>query len=298
MRKKLLVLTALAVSIITYADAQSAATFEDFNIPSGNFWKGNFAIGDTLIKSGSYQFTNYSAVSWNFKYGSEFGVSKSTETSCGWAYTGDEFNNVTGKGANGSSQFAVGYVDDSYNRCRAYVSDTINGEYITGCYITNNSYVREAALGNDAYGGKFVAGDWLKLTATATLTDNTTKDKSILLIDFTSDSEAERTYLKDWTWFDFSSFGHKVKYVTFTITGSADHVGAYGLNTPKYFCMDDFGTATPAGINETSDANKSVSDIRYFTIDGKKLSNCQRGANIVVTRYSDGSMSTKKILLK
>lgn len=306
MKRILLTFAAVAACLTTTMKAATTnvATFEDFtNFPSGqNYWKGDFK-GDTLIKSGSYLFTNYSANldygTYKWPYGSEFGISKSTDTSCGWAYAGDEFNSASGSGAKGSKQFAVAYVDNNYNKCRAYMSDSVKGTSITGCYINNTSYVVDAAKGNNQYEGKFVAGDWFMLTATATKADGNTVKDSLYLIDFRSDKDSEHTYLTDWTWFDFSNMGNDVRYITFTLSGS--HIGKYGLNTPTYFAMDNFGdtpATTPIDDTTVPTINKAVKSINYYTIDGSQNSTLQKGLNIVVTQYTDDTTSSKKVMVK
>lgn len=295
-------MTAIAASLFTAnnVSADNVATFEDFNIPTGNYWKGNFVAADTLIKSGDYLFTNHSEMMYGgtWAYGSEFGISKQTDTSCSWKYSGDEFNSASGSGVNGSAQFAVAYVDNNYNRCRAYMSDTVKGTAITGCYINNTSYVADAAKGNDSYEGAFKTGDWFMLTATALKADGTVKKDSLYLIDFRSSVESEHTYLTNWTWFDFSKFGNDVKNITFTLSGT--HSNAYGLLTPAYFCMDNFGAQTPTDVHSINNAEglKTIVGTSYFTADGKKISKMEEGLNIVVTRYSDGSTSSRKLMLK
>jgi hypothetical protein len=301
MTKKILYLTALAAIFVTSnASAVDVATFEDFYIPSGNYWKGNFNTPDTLIKSGSYLFSNHSEIQnygYEYRYGSNFGVSKSTDTACTWVYGGEEFNSASGSGVNGSQQFAVAYISD-YNKCQAFMSDTVNGTAITGCYINNTSYIVSAARGGNSYEGDFVTGDWLLLTATATNADGTTVKDSLYLIDFRSSIESEHTYLTDWTWFNFSNMGSNVRYITFTMTGS--HTGTYGLNTPSYFCLDDFGASVPTAIEDIpfSQALKTVTGTSYYTIDGKQTTSLQKGINIIVTRFSDGTASSKKVLIK
>ena len=88
MTKKLLYFAALSALFVTSrAAAADVATFEEFNIPSGNYWKGNFNTPDTLIKSGSYLFSNHSEIQnygYEYRYGSELGVSKPTDVTCSW----------------------------------------------------------------------------------------------------------------------------------------------------------------------------------------------------------------------
>lgn len=300
MKKKLLCVALLATCVFTTSNSYAIdiATFEDFTISSGNYWKGNFIKTDTLIKSGSFLFTNHSEITYGWYYGGNFGVSRSKDTSCSWTYSGDEFNCASGAGVHGSNQFSVAYAD-GVHPCRALMSDTINGTAITGCYINNNSYVVETAKGNVNEKYLFKTGDWFALIATATRTDGSTKADSLYLIDFRSSVASEHTYIKDWTWFDFSNMGSNVKYITFSLDGSKKDT--YGLLTPTYFCMDDFGANNPTSIKENtvSPVTKTVDCILYYTIDGKQQSGKpQKGMNILVTRYSDGTTNSKKMMIK
>lgn len=299
MRKLLLKTTALVACLFTIqmASADDVATFEDFNMGSATYWKGNFQTADTLFRSGSYLFSNHSEMMYggSWAYGSEFGVSRQSSTSCSWTYNGDEYNCVSGSGVSGSAQFAVAYADNLYP-CRVYMSDSVAGTSITGCYINNTAYVAEAAKGNDSYEGAFVAGDWFMLTATARKADGTTKKDSLFLIDCRSSIASEHHYISEWTWFDFSDLGNDVKYIDFTVSGT--HTNDYGLLTPTYFCMDDFGAQIPAGMEETktSETAKTVTGTSYYTTSGEQLSEPGSQISIVVTHYSDGTSSSKKVL--
>ena len=86
----------------------------------------------------------------------------------------------------------------------------------------------------DGFAKEFEQGDWFKLTATA---DNG-NTAEFYLADFRSDNPADHYMLTTWEWFDLSSLG-QVKYITFSLTSS--DVSAYGMNTPSYFCLDNFG---------------------------------------------------------
>ena len=50
-------------------------------------------------------------------------------------------------------------------------------------------------------------------------------------------------FIRDWTYVDLSALG-QVSEVQFYMEGSDS--GYYGLNTPKYFCFDNFGAEKPA----------------------------------------------------
>jgi hypothetical protein len=49
--------------------------------------------------------------------------------------------------------------------------------------------------------------------------------------------------LKEWEWLDLTSLG-LVTSLNFALESS--DVGEYGMNTPAYFCIDDFTGALPS----------------------------------------------------
>jgi pectin methylesterase-like acyl-CoA thioesterase len=63
--------------------------------------------------------------------------------------------------------------------------------------------------------------------------------------------------------------------------------------------MGGLGEATQAsvatGISETPKANGQVVSTRWYSADGRQLSAPQRGVNIKVTTYADGSVKTEKV---
>ena len=55
------------------------------------------------------------------------------------------------------------------------------------------------------------------------------------------------------------------------------------------------GTVTPTAVKNVTDAKQVVS-VRYFNVMGMESEKPFEGVNIVVTSYSDGSISTYKVL--
>lgn len=254
--KKFLLSMAVLAAVSTMA--QNVATFEDVNIPSGDYWTGTYSktTPTGTFTSGDYSFEYFNGDSYGYATAAQFAVSKSTNTDASFKYTGDQYSAITGKGVKDSKQYAVIYYDAYNGHCRAYTKDQAKGAAVTGSYITNESYVAKSITKGNAYESAFATGDWLLLTATATKADKSTVTATKYLADFRSSETSQQTYLKDWSWFDFSSFGNDVLYIDFSITGS--HTGNYGLNTPAYFCMDDFGgkaPLTPATFEDVSIAN-------------------------------------------
>ena len=78
--------------------------------------------------------------------------------------------------------------------------------------------------------------------------------------------------------------------------------GDYGMNTPAYFCFDNFGAEgkevlpernvdVTTGVESVAMSQQSV---RRFAIDGRNLNAAQKGINIV--RMNDGTV--RKVIVK
>ena len=69
------------------------------------------------------------------------------------------------------------------------------------------------------------------------------------------------------------------------------------MNTASYFCMDKFQVqdALPTAVNDNL-ATKTVASVEYVNMAGQKSSTAFDGINVMVTRYTDGTTSTTKVV--
>ena len=108
---------------------------------------------------------------------------------------------------------------------------------VPGFYITNSSYAYDSMNNGDGFAKKFDKGDWFKVTITGyDAEDNVTGTRDYYLADLRD--EATAYILNDWRYVDLSKLG-KVAKIQFDLYSSDN--GAYGMNTPGYFCFDNFG---------------------------------------------------------
>ncbi|MBR6128412.1 MAG: DUF4465 domain-containing protein, partial [Bacteroidaceae bacterium] len=108
---------------------------------------------------------------------------------------------------------------------------------VPGFYITNSSYAYDSMTNGDGSAKKFAKGDWFKLTITGyDAEDNETGSKEYYLADLRD--EAKAFIINDWRYVDLSCLGQVAK-LGFALSSSDN--GAYGMNTPAYFCFDNFG---------------------------------------------------------
>ncbi len=124
-------------------------------------------------------------------------------------------------------------------------------------FVTNSTYAALSMENGDAYAKKFGGADgtdpdWFLLTIKGYDKGAYTDSTNFYLADFRSENPADDYILKSWAWVDLQGLG-AVDSLTFELHSS--DVGAYGMNTPAYFCLDNLNDITngipsfPAGSN-------------------------------------------------
>ncbi len=114
------------------------------------------------------------------------------------------------------------------------------GHPVKGFYITNNTYAYNSMRDGDPFARKFHNGDWFKIIARGYYHGVMKPDSAgFYLANFLQPDSNNNYIVRDWEWFSLLPLG-KVDSIVFTLT-STDN-GAFGMNTPAYFCMDDFTT--------------------------------------------------------
>lgn len=242
------------------------ATFDNLHLDKNSFWCGPDTKGQSVqgawavntvgsFVSGSYQFEN----TYTPAYGSWTGFAYSNSESSTFSTLADQYNAATAGGYGGSENFAVAYSGGTIG-----VLNDAEGDSLRGCYITNNAYALNSIVNGDSYSKKFAEGDYLKIVFTGTRADGTTATAEYYLADFRSEKEADRYYLDTWQWADLRQLG-KVTSVTFALEGS--DTGSWGLNTPAYFCLDDFNGRRVIKDAETRSTSEEVDLSKLFTFD-------------------------------
>ena len=107
-----------------------------------------------------------------------------------------------------------------------------------GVYVCNHPWAYYNCLNGGGGARAFAEGDYFELTAHGVAADGTETTASINLVEYVN---GQLNALNDWTFFDLSSLG-EVESIYFTLNST--DVGAYGMNTAAYFCMDKFQVMT------------------------------------------------------
>ena len=196
-------------------------------------------------KSGDFTFQTY----YEAYYKSSFVVTN--ETSTEFVDYNDANRSVSG-GAYEGDNYVV------WNMCY-YGNDTVTFEKqaVKGFFVNNNVYAANSMCNGDGFAKKFGKDDWFKLTCIGVVDGQEAARVDVYLA-------AEGKYIAEWTYVDLTELG-EVEGVTFTMSSSDS--GDYGMNTPAYFAMDNFGAVMPEGY--------VAPEMKEFELDPRAISNTE-----------------------
>jgi hypothetical protein len=215
--------------------AQNVATFDDVFLSPNSYWNGSDSSDG--ISSGGFYFPNNYNASWGSWSG--FAVSNMKDsTTTGW---GNQYSAITASGAKNSENYAVGY---PFGNLSIQFENPI---LLSGFYVTNSTYAYLSMCDGDSYAKKFggengTDPDYFKLIISGTDIFGNLKSVEFYLADFTFEDATEDYIIKNWEWIDLSSLG-VVTGVSFGFESSDMSFGY--INTPTYFCIDDFNGISP-----------------------------------------------------
>ena len=230
---------ALALTFNLNAVAATVVNFESVLLPNSGYQNGS-GIGDNF-KIGGATFVN----SYESTYGSwsGFAFSKHTDTTTpGYA---NQYSAISGSGAGGSAQYAVGY-----NMSRIMLSSLTNLSGM-GASINNTTYAGLSMLTGDPYAKKFGGvsqndPDFFLLNIKGYAGGLPTAGSvNFYLADFRFANNTNDYIVNQWTAVDFSALG-TVDEIRFSLTSSDN--GTYGMNTPAYFALDNLSIPEPSSM--------------------------------------------------
>lgn len=230
MKRRLLFLTSLALAAVS-VDAQEIADFENLPLSEGSYWTGTASSGDSTFTSGDASFPNKFSSYWEK----------------GWAYSNIKDSTTVGytnnygarpaTGFGGSSNYAVGKNEAIINIGRGGIQE------VEGLYITNGTYAALSMENGDQFAKKFGGStgndpDYLLLTIKSYHSGGPPQDSlKFYLADFRFSDNSLDYIVKDWRWIDLRGFG-QIEELEFILSSS--DVGEWGMNTPAFFCIDNF----------------------------------------------------------
>lgn len=250
MKKFTLSLFTLFVS--TFLIAQTVSTFESLNLSADSYWNGSDLSGG--FTDGSAFFANDYDTAYFSWSGFSYSNMKDSATA-GWA---NQYSAITASGYNGSANYVVA---DEYGNAKVTLTGSATGKLVNGFYVTNATYAYLSMRDGDLFSKKFggatgTDADWFKLTAKGWL-NGTQKNTTVefYLADFRSADSTEDYIVRDWRWVNLQPLGN-VDSLQFFLSSS--DTGQWGMNTPAYFCIDNFTTADAVNVAPVA-ANDFVS---------------------------------------
>jgi len=255
MRTFTLLSLALTLGAIA-ANAQTVATFDDLVLSKADTYYVNYSASgsDVGFNDGLAHFPCVYDTSGGYVVWSYFAYSNMTDSiTSGF---GNQYAAKTGIGYDTSHNYAVAsclnpltYADNAI----LYLDSSAIGKAVSGFYVTNSTYAYNAMRDGGVINypaRKFHSGDWFLLTIKGVKDSVLTKDSvNFYLADFRFSDTDSNYILNTWQWVNLLPLGH-VDTLLFTLTSS--DTGVYGMNTPSYFCMDNFTT------DETSASVKNI----------------------------------------
>lgn len=216
---------------------QFVVDFEDYQLSEDGYYNGSDKAGEDLgygvyfnaIEIDDFNFQNlYVETEWyGVVYSSWTGFAISSKTDSVTAGYDNQYSVMAGKGALGSTKFAV--VFDT----AVVVLPTDNLYSPKSVMLTNTTYAYKDMQNGSFFGKQFEAGDWFKVIIKGYLGTAEVGSVEYYLADF---RDGKSILSKEWKEVDLSSLGN-VNYLTFSFDSSDK--GDFGVNTPKYACLDN-----------------------------------------------------------
>ncbi|PKP48800.1 MAG: PEP-CTERM sorting domain-containing protein [Bacteroidetes bacterium HGW-Bacteroidetes-12] len=255
MRKKIKIASSILLGLMlsaTNINAQAVSDFENLTLSPNSFWDGSDQSGthqngtfNSFFLSGNAVFPNV----YDTSFGAVFGF-----WSSGFAYSnikdsttagvGNLYAARAGSGFNNSQNYAVGQ-NNSINQLTPALQNTT----VSGVFITNGTYPALSMKNGDAFAKIFGGAsgndpDWFLLTikgySNGVLTNNSVE---FYLADYRFSDNTQDYIVENWQWVDLTGLG-AVDSVQYFLTSS--DTGAFGMNTPAFFCLDNFNDQTVA----------------------------------------------------
>jgi hypothetical protein len=246
-----------AFAFLVSAKAQTVATFDSLTSKLDTAYINYSAPGtDVGFTDGLAYFPCMYDTSFGYSYwvsGFAYSSMRDSVTS-GF---GNQYAAKTASGFAGSHNYAVAYGAEN----KILLTGIAAHKTVQGFYITNSTYTYNSMRDGDGFSRKFSAAkkDWFRLDIFGIRSDTLGKDSvSVYLADFRHTDTTFNFILRDWQWVDLMKLG-KVDSLYFRLQSS--DTGSFGMNTPAYFCMDNFMT-NESGVYIAE--NKNAYDVKVY----------------------------------
>jgi hypothetical protein len=275
-------------NIITNADT---ATFESLKLPFGqDYWnRGSKTFMEEYVSGQAYFSSSYS-VSPSFNYWSSgFAISNFTD-SITQGFT-NLYSSANGKGVLNSNNYAVCNGNNTLVTQQGKGGAGI-GITAKGIWINNGTYPYFSLKNGDGFAKKFGGksgndADFFRIIIYGYLQGKKKQDTTVFyLADYTNIDNSKDYIIKNWAYADLSKLG-SVDSISFKLEST--DIGQFGMNTPAFFCIDNFEYEIKTSVNEIDKINEvkiypnpssnsifidykeQFTDINIINLQGKKV---------------------------
>jgi hypothetical protein len=252
MKKQLqhLSIVASIALVSSNTSAQTTADLENVTLASNSYWNGATA-NPTVSTNGN--FTSGNVIFPNTYNGAYGGYWES-----GWSYSNMKDSTTAGYTNEYSARTAVGYANSAnyvvgMGGAKLKFNLTSQGKQMAGCYVTNGTFAALSMKNGDSFAKKFGGStgsdpDWFKLKIQKYLGGVLSPNDSVVfyLADFRFANNSQDYIVNTWQYVNLTSLGN-VDSLVFNLTSSDN--GTYGMNTPNFFCLDNFTTSDAITTN-------------------------------------------------
>ena len=239
MKKINYLLTILSISVGSLFAQQNVGDFENLTLSSESYWDGsdmsglhNNSVFTTNFSSGDYNFSNSYDTTWGAASG---------YWSSGWAYSNMTDSTTSGFTNQYSAKPGGGHPIGGANYAIGKPNSTIvfNNPIGLSINITNSTYAANSMRDGDAFAKKFTNADqdYFKLHIYGYSNGSIADSTEFYLADFTHTDSTLDYIVTDWQYVELLPG----PYDSVSFDLSSSDVGAFGMNTPAYFCIDNVG---------------------------------------------------------
>jgi hypothetical protein len=220
----------------TLLTGQAVSTFDEIDLGMDSIYNG---IDGTLGQTdGDAFFPTFYDTSFGGFWAAGWAISAKTDSVTS-GFT-NLYSAKAGSGALGTPQYAVG----QQNAVIRLQGEALENP-LRGLYITNSTYAHNSMRDGDQFAKPFGGPtgddpDFFKLVIRAFANGQLQADSvEFFLADYRFADNSQDFIRSDWTYVDLSPLG-TADSLLFTLTSS--DVGDFGMNTPPFFCIDQFNS--------------------------------------------------------
>ncbi len=233
--------------------SQIIVDFESFELEKDNFLNGSQAEGS--FEEQDIRFTN----NYDENYNSWSGWSISSMTDNLTPGYSNQYSAITGTGVDASLNYATSFVLGESKIAHSSSLKIVP----QSLFITNGSYPYLSMLNGDAFAKRFGGEDgndpdYYLLTIKAFNQGKLKLDSvNFYLADFRFDNNDLDYIINEWTEVDLRGLG-KCDSLSFMLSSSDN--GVFGMNTPAYFCIDNF----EYNLSLTHNSNLTEKELHFY----------------------------------